>query len=1126
MHEPLPPNLTDALGRQAELRPQAPALVWPDGRWSFLELDALVWRLGARLLALGVREGDIVGLSARAERDLVPAMLAVARIGATVFSVPQGLPAPLADTMIREAGVRLLLRTRGTPPAAGPAPAGIELDVDEAAADTSPIDRSVRAEAPRAPWLLISGSGSTGTSKRIPVTHAQHMARMAPAIEMYDRGERERIASMIHLDHASAKGRCLDVMFTGGALVLLDRARMDVVAECRRHEVTVLFASVVHVEALLRSLPGNTAQVLGGLRILYVGSSTVSEALRARIARQLTPNLHVRYGTNESGLISLATPEQIARTPGTVGRPVANVQVEVVDALGRRCAPGEIGRVRVRSPGMFSGYEGDPEATRRCFEDGWFVPGDLARCTPEGELVYCGRSDHMMIVDGINVYPAEIERVLCSHPAVRDAAAVPLRSDVHQDVPVCAVVLHQGARASESALRRFAIERLGARAPRRIMVVERIPRNELGKLVRAELGRALLDAFDAAHASPAARRRQARRSIRVNVPLPDDGDTALLDGWLAGELEMRLPTPAPPSPPEPEPAPGPATAAGAQARPGGAAGGLLEPQARHAMERCLALANTLLQAGSVPAFDAGEVTGLARAAGGAPGWTATFELADVAHLDARCYELAVREAATLVCAMLRTPRTPAGARKLHERLERATAALRRHAPGGKSTLPLLRAAHGLDIPFQHLGGGVYQLGWGSRALRTDRSSTALDSALGARLAQSKRWSAAVFATAGLPTPQHEIAGSLRQAMEAAARLGWPVVVKPVDLDAGKGVSVGVTNPKQLEQAVRHASERSGRRHVLVEREVPGVCHRLFVAAGRLLYAVRRLPKSVHGDGRGTVAELVARANARERTRPPWLRTEPFPLDDAAREAMSLAGFEESSVPPAGTPVPLRRIESTEWGGYDEEVGAVTHPDNIEIAVRAARLLGLQVAGVDIISPDITRPWHENGAVINEVNFAPQLGGGETSRRHIPEYLARFVRGDGRIPVEAVVGEDPGLAHARGRQRILLARGLRCFVTGHADTITDDGRRQPMAQRTLSGRLAGLLLDDRVDAIVLSMTTDEALHAGLPVDRISGVTLASQELEDHRAPGRPAAAGSAERLLELLDGLKTATASAV
>jgi hypothetical protein len=84
----------------------------------------------------------------------------------------------------------------------------------------------------------------------------------------------------------------------------------------------------------------------------------------------------------------------------------------------------------------------------------------------------------------------------------------------------------------------------------------------------------------------------------------------------------------------------------------------------------------------------------------------------------------------------------------------------------------------------------------------------------------------------------------------------------------------------------------------------------------------------------------------------------------------------------------------------------------------------------------------------------------------------------------------------------------------------------MAQRTLSGRLAGLLLDDRVDAIVLSMTTDEALHAGLPVYRISGVTLASQELEDHRAPGRPAAAGSAERLLELLDGLKTATASAV
>lgn len=601
----------------------------------------------------------------------------------------------------------------------------------------------------------------------------------------------------------------------------------------------------------------------------------------------------------------------------------------------------------------------------------------------------------------------------------------------------------------------------------------------------------------------------------MRFSLPAEGDPAHLDDWLAAALEMPLP-PGPPG----QDAPG--------AKPGhpGPSTEPAERRARHMIERCLALANTLLQAASVPALDPGELVALAQAPGEAPGWQATVAMAAVAHVDARCYELAVRESVSLVGAMMRSHRTGNAAQALHARLERVIAALRRHANGGKSTMPLLRAAHRLDIPFQHLGGGVYQLGWGSRAIRTDRSSTALDSALGARLVQSKYWTAAMTAAAGLPAPEHELAASPQQALQAASRLGWPLVVKPVDLDAGEGVTVGIATPQQLAQAFEHACRRAGRRQAIVEREVPGVCHRFFIAAGRLLYAVRRLPKSVEGDGRSTVAALVARANAHEQSRPPWLRTEPFPLDDAARDAMSRAGFDERSVPPRGTRVPLRRIESTRWGGFDEDVGALAHPDNVEIAVRAARLFGLAVAGVDILSPDIARPWHENGAVINEVNFAPQLGGGEISRRHVPEYLARFVRGDGRIPVEAVVGEDPGMAQARARQRALLGAGLRCFVTGHACTLSDEGTELPLAHRTLSARAGAMLLDERVDAIVLSITTDEALHADLPVDRIARVTLASRNLKDFRSPDRTAPTGALERLLRMLDGRTSPATSAV
>ncbi|HWS75198.1 MAG TPA: AMP-binding protein, partial [Quisquiliibacterium sp.] len=1035
------------------------------------------------------------------ELALLATMLGVARIGATVFSLPRGMPALLRKQMIDEARVSVLAcdTKDASADATDAAPAPLRVDIAALAASRSPIDESVRAAAPAAPWLLISGSGSTGRSKLIPVTHPLFVARMRPALAEYDRGEQDRIASLIHLDHASAKGRCLDVLFTGGSLVLFDRASTDVAELCRGFGVTVLFASVLHVEALLRALPEDASHALGSLRILYVGSSTVSDALRQRIARRLTPNLYVRYGTNESGLISLATPEHIARTPGTVGVPVPGVEVQIVDAGGRPCAAGEIGRVRVRGAGVFKGYADDPEATRRCFEDGWFVPGDLAKFTADGELVYCGRADHMMIMDGINVYPAEIERVLCDHPAVRDAAAVPLRSEIHQDIPVCAVALRDGALAAEAELRAFAVARLGARAPRRVVVLDRIPRNELGKLVRSQLGRSLQAAFGDARAHAGARTlRQPTRRVRLTLSLPGEIDPGALDDWLLHALELPAPQDgADPAaiPPERDPA---------------------HAAVRQTLRRCLQVAGTLLQTAYVPAFDTGEVLELAPAPGRASTWLATVTVVDVEHIDSRCYEIALREAVALVNWMRLRPRTPQSTRALHARIDQSIPLLRRLALGGKSTLPLLRVAHQMDIPLRHLGGGAYQLGWGSRAIRADRSTTGLDSALGARLAQSKQWTAALAASAGLPAPRHEIIGSREEALAAATRLGWPVVVKPVGLDRGEGVTVGIAERTALDEAFDTAATLSKRRQVIVEREVPGVCHRLFVAAGSLLYAVKRLPKSVEGDGRHTVAELVALANRRDRARPPWLRTEPWPLDQAARQAMALAGFGEGSVPGPGVLVPLRRIESTEWGGVDEDVTGRVHPDNLDVALRAARLFGLSVAGIDIITTDIGKPWHETGAIVNEVNYAPLLGGGEISRRHIPEFLRRFLAGDGRIPIDAVVGDDPGLAHAFARQGERRAEGLRCFVTSHAQTFTDGGAPLHLPFGTLWRRAGALLLDERVDALVLSIGTDEALHAGLPVDRITRITRASDRLQDSRASDRPAPEGSLDRVLAMLD----------
>lgn len=161
-------------------------------------------------------------------------------------------------------------------------------------------------------------------------------------------------------------------------------------------------------------------------------------------------------------------------------------------------------------------------------------------------------------------------------------------------------------------------------------------------------------------------------------------------------------------------------------------------------------------------------------------------------------------------------------------------------------------------------------------------------------------------------------------------------------------------------------------------------------------------------------------------------------------------------------VPLRPIESTEWGGVDEEVTQVIHPENLKVAIEAAKLFGLHIAGIDIISPDITKPWHENGAIINEVNFAPLFGGAEISRSYIPQFFANFIEGDAKIPIKLFDSEESALAFQKNQ----AAQGKSCYVTTADRTIDELGREIVMPLKKLKQRIRALTLRSDVDAIAI------------------------------------------------------------
>ena len=388
----------------------------------------------------------------------------------------------------------------------------------------------------------------------------------------------------------------------------------------------------------------------------------------------------------------------------------------------------------------------------------------------------------------------------------------------------------------------------------------------------------------------------------------------------------------------------------------------------------------------------------------------------------------------------------------------------RNLTNGKSTFQILRVAHDLAIPYRALPGGVFQLGWGANARYIDRSTTDRDSGIGMRWSRNKHLSAQILQQGGLPVPIHLCVTSVEDARRAAESLGYPVVVKPVDLERGEGVSVDV-DAESLDAAFDLAREVSPTKTVLIEQQVAGVCHRLFVAGGQLLYVSKRQPLGVYGDGKSTIKELVEVEYTLQRRKPTWSRSKIQLLDEVALGMLKRQGWTPEGIPPAEQFIALRRIESTALGGSSMDVTDLIHPENVRLAVAATRLFGLEVAGIDIMTKDIAQPWHANSAVITEVNFAPLLGG-RVSLKYIGEYLSRLIKDGGRIPLYAYEGGLSAKEGASRRWRELRANGIAAFLVDDMDVLDHKGEVYAMAATSLAERVDALLLNRQVGAIII------------------------------------------------------------
>jgi len=403
---------------------------------------------------------------------------------------------------------------------------------------------------------------------------------------------------------------------------------------------------------------------------------------------------------------------------------------------------------------------------------------------------------------------------------------------------------------------------------------------------------------------------------------------------------------------------------------------------------------------------------------------------------------------------------------------------------GPSTGSLVQAAEERGIPWIRLNRqSLVQFGHGKYQRRIQATTTSETSNIAVELASDKEETNSILRDLGLPVPKQRLVRSSRDAKRAAERIGFPVVLKPLAGNHGRGVSINLKTPEEIEVAFDKAREHG--RNVIVESYLEGHDHRILVVNGELVAASKRVPGHIVGDGKRTIEQLVDIVNEDPRRgvghEKVLTRLE---LDHQADLLLTKLGYDRSTVPAEGETVYLRSTANLSTGGTAIDVTDTIHPDNREMAVRTIKAIGLDIGGVDFLTKDITESYREAGGGICEVNAGPGF------RMHVApsEGTPRDVAGPvldmlfppdslSRIPIAAVTGTNGKTTTSRMLAHILKMCGFTVGLTS-TDGVYIDGQLSVPGDMTGPVSAKMILRDPSVDAAVMETARGGMLRGGL------------------------------------------------
>ena len=489
--------------RYAQTRPDAIALADETRALSYREWNDRANRLADALERRGLRAGDRVGVRSRNRIEWFELDAALAKLGALRVAISFRLTPPELRYILENSGTRALFFDDPDPAALTPAWEGLpalKLRVPfrgpEFAALIETGNPAPRARA-KATEAIHYTSGTTGRPKGVHRGRAldperrEALARLNADLKRsipYRSGDRNLLCAP--LNHAAAPSSALATLARGGTVHVMEKFDAEgALRSIDRHRISVSFMVPTMLNRIV-SLPESTRARydVSSLRIVTTGASVCPAELKQRVFDYFGPCLYESYGSTETGVITILTPEDHARHAESCGRLLEGVDVRIVDDAGRLLPRGEVGTIFIKSPATIDAYVGAADLGEDMAEDGYFSAGDVGRLDAEGFLFIVDRKKDMIISGGVNIYPAEIEAALREHPAILDAAAFGVPNpDFGEEVrAVCERV--PGREVSEAEILAFLRDRLADyKRPRAVSVVDELPRNAIGKVMKRDL---------------------------------------------------------------------------------------------------------------------------------------------------------------------------------------------------------------------------------------------------------------------------------------------------------------------------------------------------------------------------------------------------------------------------------------------------------------------------------------------------------------------------------------------------------------------------------------------------------------------------------------------------------------